>query len=177
MNSQTGKLLVLGGCGINAVTILLNLLWYVAPINFLTTLISLASIAGLASIVAGFLILFLCDKSILDLVIAGGFGISLITSAVAFAINMNLLSIPFDLYFLNAINTISLIAFLAWGFKLIKKGQIIAACALFGALTLTALHSTVSAIFGADILVFLSIVISIVEAGALAFAAFMDYQS
>ena len=94
MNSQTGKLLVLGGCGINAVTILLNLLLYVAPIKFLITLISLASIAGLASIVAGFLILFLCDKSILDLVIAGGFGISLITSALAFAINMNLLPIP-----------------------------------------------------------------------------------
>ena len=179
MNERTGKLLVLGGAGIHllnsGVRFLLALFKiFAGPIS---TLLSIAGLLGAVAIAGGFALIFLAERNILDLIIAGGFAVGVINNIL----NLRSYSSP-ELMARPAIastllSLVVIAAYVVWAFKLYRNSNAIAALAVVASFGLNFIVAILSAylpaVFGNLII---SSMISIASNGALVFAAFLDLQ-
>lgn len=175
MNSKTGKLLVLGSLGGRLALTVLSFLLSLLNIN-LGLLGNLVSFALSLAIIAGFAIVFLSDRDMLDLVIIAGFGASFV-SGIIFALFPNMSSIIYRM-----IDLVYLAGIFAWSLKLFKKSNTVAAIAAVGSLACSfggTLLKSLLARLGPNntLLTLVSILVSLATTAALAVAAFLDYQS
>ncbi len=178
MNKNTSKLLVLVGLGgkllLALLSFFLNLIEFSigAFFNFLYLPLTIL-------VVAGFFISFLAEQNILDLIIAGGFGINMLNTLLSLFVPQ----LPSIL--LTIISLTAIAGLLAWALKLFKDSNTPAALAVVGSIVIsfgitflsTLLARTASPSTFSSVYTLISSAVSIASAGALAFAAFLDYQS
>lgn len=174
MNSKTGKLLVLGGFVGRLVLTVLSFLLSLLKIN-LGSLGNLFSFAISLAIIAGFAIVFLSDRNILDLVFIVGFVASLV-EGIIIALFPNMYSLIDIIYF------VYIAGILAWSIKLFTKSKIVAAIAAASSLACSfggTLLKSFLARFGPQntLLTLVSPIVSLATTAALVVAAFLDYQS
>ncbi|MBR2971314.1 MAG: hypothetical protein IKC61_00120 [Clostridia bacterium] len=187
MNSENGKLLVLGGFALRlfiaGINFFINLLSFMTPYpSFLATLFNLASICATVMIAAGFLVMFLADHDVFDFILACGFAsgalipiLTLVGSRIFY--NYRIIYILIS----SLIVLIGLVTFatlLMWAFKLYKKSNRLAAFAIVVSLGATVFSTLLTTLFGRFILIgFLSNMISLGSVAALTFAAFLQFRN
>ena len=182
MNSENGKLLVLGGFALRlfiaGINFFINLLSFITPYpSFLATLFNLASICATVMIAAGFLVMFLADHDVFDFILACGFALGALIPILTLVCNRIFHSyrIIYNLI-LSLIGLIGLLTFAAllmWAFKLYKKSNRLAAFAVVVSLGATVFSTLLTALFGS----FLSNMISLGSVAALTFAAFLQFKN
>lgn len=180
MNSENGKLLVLGGfvlrLFIAGINFFINLLSFITPYpSFLATLFNLASICATVMIAAGFLVMFLADHDVFDFILACGFAsgalIPFLTLVGSRIYNYRIYILISSL--IGLIGLVTLATLLMWTFKLYKKSNRLAAFAVVVSLGATVFSSLLTALFGS----FLSNMISLGSVAALTFAAFLQFRN
>lgn len=176
MNVKNAKSLVLAGFAVNAILsgfdFILNLTGgNNADINLFTRLLGLGATIGM---VMGFAFIFLATRDLFNLLIAGGFAITVIPSLlyVMFYIVEDITL--FEL--MMAMNTVSSIVYiftlLLWAFKFYRVSNAKPALAIAAALMVT-LTAPLSSVIPHTVVALLSVA----KNAALAFAAFIDFQS
>ena len=184
MNSQTGKMLILGGFAgkvlLATISFFVNLIkLYSTPVIAIQS--ALSAVASLA-IMAGFALLFLSDHNILDLVATIGFGAISINSIITMVMNVApglAYNSPALYGILNGsyslLGFVTVIGMAAWAIRLFKESKMIPALAIAGGYGLALLMTILASYFGINNT--LSSLVFIASNCAYAFAAFMDYQS
>ena len=177
MNVKNAKFLVLGGFVVNAIlsgfNFILNLTGGNNPdINLFTRILGLGATLG---IVMGFAFIFLATRDPFNLLITGGFAITVIPSLlyVLFFIAENITLIEL----MTATSAVSSIVYiftlLLWAFKFYRVSNVKPALAIAGAVLMVILTALLSSVIPYPVVALLSVA----ENAALAFAAFIDYQS
>lgn len=189
MNSENGKLLVLGGFALRlfivGINFFINLLSFMTPYpypSFLATLFNLASICATVIIAAGFLVMFLADHDVFDFILACGFAsgalipISTLVGSRIFHNYRIYISISSLIGLI--IGLVTFATLLMWAFKLYKKSNRLAAFAVVVSFGATVFSTLLTALFGRFILIgFLSNMISLGSVAALTFAAFLQFKN
>ena len=188
MNSENGKLLVLGGFALRlfiaGINFFINLLSFMTPYpypSFLATLFNLASICATVMIAAGFLVMFLADHDVFDFILACGFAsgalipiLTLVGSRIFHNYRIYILISSL----IGLIGLVTLATLLMWAFKLYKKSNRLAAFAVVVSLGATVFSTLLTSLFGRFILIgFLSNMISLGSVAALTFAAFLQFRN
>ena len=177
MNVKNAKFLVLGGFVVNAIlsgfNFILNLTGGNDPdINLFTSLLGLGATIGM---VMGFALIFLATRDLFNLLIAGGFAITVIPSLlyVMFYIVEDITLFELTIA-MNAVSSIVCIfTLLLWAFKFYRVSNVKPALAIAGAVLMATLTALLSSVIPPSVVALLSVA----KNAALAFAAFIDYQS
>ena len=178
MEAKNGKLLVLGGFAIKAflsgINFLVNLFKISIMSGFLGSVSNLASHLSNLAIVAGFVVIFLADKNILDLIIAGGFASGLITIFTSM-LGGRLLSPLMARSIYALIGLMSIAACFVWAFKLFKDSKPIPAIVAVFSVSALVLGSLIYSLVGSWITFLLYSFTSAIYAVGLAAVAFLEF--
>ena len=192
MSKQLDKLLVLSGFGlrlfISGIHIFISLFRISFHSAFVPNLLNFTSTCAIAMIAAGFGIMFLAEHNILDLVIAGGFAINLLTPVLSGIIDAriynvtrasahNPLSIFYLLIYLIGLLAFSSLPFLAWAFKLFRKSNLLAAFAIIGAFAISVFSNMFFSFSALPIIRLIHFILSFGSNVILAFVAFIEFNS
>ena len=183
MNVKSGKTLVLVGLGGKLVIAVFSLLLRLVVNLYVGSVINMLQLPLTLVIVAGFVMAFLADRNIMDLIIAGGFGVSALTSLISVVTSAAGSSLPAMITL--ALSFIGTVGLFVWAFKLYRDSNTLAALAVVGSYIVSFGVSFLLTLFTgfaepsfitSPIYILISGAGSIVSAAALAYAAFMDWQ-
>ena len=182
MEAKNGKLLVLGGFAIKAflssINFLTNLLKISLMSGFLGSMSNLASIFANIAITAGFVVMFLADKNVLDLIIAGGFASGLLSIIANIRSNQVIevaAKASLTRYVYALIGLMSIAACFVWAFKLFKDTKYIPAIATVCSVVALIFGSLIHSLVGSWTTFMLYSFASVIYAAGLAFVAFLEF--
>ena len=114
MNTRTSKLIITGGFGLSLLATVIQAFSYKMMMHgphLIMTAINLLSLLGSLAIIGGFGLLFLSERDIIDLGIAGALGLSFLLSLIGILGAL-------QIWIVSA-------AFLAWAYQLWTKNQML----------------------------------------------------
>ena len=126
------------------------------------------------AIVAGFVVIFLADKNVLDLIIAGGFASGLITIFTSI-LGGRLLSPLMAASIYALIGLMSIAACFVWAFKLFKDAKYIPAIATVCSVVALIFGSLIHSLVGSWTTFMLYSFASVIYAAGLVFVAFLEF--
>ena len=180
MNSKTGKTLILGGFAADAALSALSFLEYFLKIGIISgstvSIFNIISTLAMPVAAAGFGILFLANRNIMDLAAAGGCALSAFNSI---AIKILGPIAPLDIVSIGTgfIGLVVLVCMICWAYRLYAVAPI-ATFAVTVAAVLPFLVGFISSIARLEMedYILVSCLVDLVAACALAGAAFLDFR-
>ena len=167
--NKTGRFLVM--CGLVG-RLVFNIL-KVVNFNAVMTFLSIASMLVAA---AGFVMIFLSDRKIIDLVLAVGFSIESLSVFFTYLLNAGLTDSQSVPDFVAYLPNIFLFTLSVWTYKLMRSSKVIPMLAVFGAIVFFVSKTMLPTLFAAHTLVTVLPLVSIACIGLAAFAAFWEYK-
>ena len=174
MNEKLGKLLILGGFGLKTLLSGISFLGQLMFPHGTGMFFNILSILATLAIVAGFAVFFLVRPNLLDLAIGGLMALTALTPVLNILL-LKYLALEQMIYnnILLIIGLAFITAMFLWAFKLRKKGNQLASFAVIGSVVLSFACGYMT-LFISPVIVSLG---TIASSAALAFAAYLDYNS